>query len=201
MSPIQYKLFEDYSLGIKKAIENSVFLEHSRKEDKVDVVYATPPIAFAKFLHGIKNGQQPGANVNFYLEGIEYAQTENLLGFNRTIHNGAYIRPPQIFRLTYKAYVFCNNEIDGDILVSQMLMGMPFNRPYVFTINNQYATVYASEPTNETVVEAGEGKDKISRRSVKITIHRAYLDYDIREISRFIKEFNLEYSIEDAKGL
>lgn len=195
MNPAQYHLFEEYSLGIKRAIEKNVMLESTREEDKVDVVYATPPVAFAKYLHAIKNGQQPGPNINFYLENITYGENENLLGFNTTILNGAYIRPPQIYKLSYKAFVFCNNESDGDILISQLLMAMPFNRPYTFIVNNQWATVYTSEPANETVVEAGEGKDKISRRSVVINIHRAYLNYPIREIRRFIKEFNVQYNI------
>lgn len=200
MKNVQYKLFEEYSLGIKKALEQTVYLAHSREEDKVDVVYATPPVAFAKYLHTVKNGQQPGANVNFFLEGLEYGTNENLLGFNKLLVNGAYIRPPQIYKLTYKAYVFCNNESDGDMIISQILMGMPFNRPYVFIINNQYATVVAKDPQNETVAEAGEGKDKISRRSVNIIIQRAYLDYEIKEVSRFIKEFNIGYEVENSTG-
>ena len=194
MNPTQYNLFEEYSLGIKRAIEKNVMLENAREGDKVDVVYATPPVAFAKYLHAVKNSQQPGPNVNFYLENITYGQNENLLGFNKTLFKNTYIRPPQVYKISYKAVVYCNNETDGDIIMSQILMAMPFNRPYVFTINNQYATVYASDPANETVVEAGEGKDKISRRSVIINIHRAYLEYPIREVRSIIKEFNLTYN-------
>lgn len=201
MNPTQYSLFEEYSLGIKRGLEKTVCLEHNREEDKVDVVYATPPLAFAKYLHSLKNGTQPGPNVNFYLESIEYGQNENLLGFNKSMIGGAYVKPPQVYKLTYKAFIFCNNETDGDILLSQILMNMPFNRPYVFKVNNQWATVYANNPANETVVEAGDGKDKVSRRSVSITVHRAYLDYPIVEIRRFIKEFNLTYNIANGETI
>lgn len=193
-----FALFQEYGLGIKQALEQICELEDMGEEDKIEVFYATPPLAYAKYVNKIVNGENPGATISFYLRGIEIPHDQMMNGYGtltREFSTGETInmRAPQICKLNYKVTIICNNDLEGDILQQQILMGMPFNRNYYFMVNNQYACCYAENPENETTVEAGDGKDKLVRRSLDVVISRAYMEYPIRQIKSFIKEFNLEY--------
>lgn len=190
-----FKLFEDYSLCVKKALEVNLSDDSMNDEDKVQVIYGTPPLSFAKYLQYTINGQKPGPLITFYLSGIEISKDEALLGYNKmTIDNKYVISPPIICSLNYTVTINCINETQGDLLIAQSLMAMPFMRPYYTTLDSQYVCMVADDPENLTTIESGDATEKLARRQFKLTIQRAYLQYPVREIKKFIKEFNVYYN-------
>lgn len=170
---------ERYSLVVKQAIQNVIHDNSMSKNDKVDTIYATPPIAFAKYSERIVNGEKAGPLVTFYLTSIDLQIDQQMNGYGfLNVSSGYKIRAPQIYKLTYTATINCIKESQGDLLQTQLLLSMPFNHPYAVKTAGQWATLTASSPQNLSSVDAGNDKDKISRRQVTIEIPRAYLDYD-----------------------
>lgn len=190
-----FELFEDYSLCVKKALETTLSDNTMNDEDTLQVIYGTPPLSFAKYLQYTINGQKPGPLVTFYLSGIDVSKEQSMLGYNKmTIDNQYVISPPIICSLSYTVTINCINETQGDLLMAQALMTMPFMRPYYTMLDSQYVCMIADDPENLTTVESGDGVEKLARRQYKLTIQRAYLQYPIREIRKFIKEFNVYYN-------
>ena len=74
---------------------------------------------------------------------------------------------------------------------------MPFNRPYATQLNGQWVTMEAKDFENASTIEIETDKDKTSKRTGIIEIHRAYFDYPIQINDRFIKSINSHiFSIE-----
>ena len=99
------------------------------------------------------------------------------------------MRAPIVAKLDYTVTLFCISESQGDLFTAQIMMGMPFNRPYATMLNGQWVTITASDPENLSSVEAGAETEKISKRQLKVTIDRAYLEYDMINIEHFVKGF------------
>lgn len=185
------KEFEDYATLVKNAISNVVNDYEMGEQDKPRIIYATPPAAFADFAQDTINGQQPGPLISFYLENIEIDKSNQLGGFKTLLIDKTYkFRAPIIARLTYKVTINAIKESQADLLQSQIVMGMPFNRPYAAMINGQWATLEASGVENSSSVEIETDNDKISTRSGAIIIDRAYFNYPIQVNTRFIKSIN-----------
>lgn len=198
----EFAVFEEYSLCVKKALENICHdYNMNTEEEKLQVIYATPPVAFARFSQTTINGEKPGPLISFYLSSIEIEQEDQLGGFKVLLWQKTYrMRAPVVARLTYKVTINAIKESQGDLLQSQIVMGMPFNRPYATKMNGQWVTMEARDFENESSVEIETDSDKISRRTGSILIHRAYFDYPIGVNERFIKSVNSHiYSIEKRK--
>ena len=206
-APSEYNLFVLYGRAVKTFIKNHSFLSRygERPEDGVNVSYASPPRAFAKYLVPVINGSNLNPTITFYLSGIDYVKEENLNGFvtekktNRTIGITTYVPAPIICKLTYKVMIMVANELDADVLQYELMANAPFKRPYAFGVDGQWATGYTDNPTNETNIEPGDIQDKVSRRSLDFIIPRAYLPLDYAIYSGIIQEINLTYEqFEDA---
>lgn len=201
--PSEFKLFVEYGRAIKKFIINNTRLSRygDRPADMINVAYASPPRAFAKFLVPVLNGSNLNPTITFYLSNIEHAQSENLLGFvtekKSSGETTKYIPAPIICKITYKVIVMVANELDADIVQYQLMANAPFKRPYSFAVDGQWATAYSANPSNDTNIEPGEIQDKVSRRSIDIIIPRAYLPLDFDMSSGTIHEINLTYEIEE----
>lgn len=194
----KFKEFEQYAKIVKDALENVTHDYSMGEEEKLSIIYATPPVAFAKYKQNTVNGQKPGPLISFYLSGVEIPQEEQLGGFCQVLLEKKYgYRAPIIAKLHYKITINAIKESQADLLQSQIIMAMPFNRPYATNINGQWATLEAKDFENESNVEIESDKDKVSTRTGTIEIARAYFDYPIQVNDKFIKGVNSHiYSIE-----
>lgn len=197
----EFVVFEEYALVVKKALENICHDYNMGETDKPLIMYATPPVAFAKFSQDTINGQDPGPLISFYLSGVEIEPSEQLGGFSSLLLEKKYkIKAPVIAKLQYKVTINAIKESQADLLQSQIVMAMPFNRPYATKINGQWATLEAKGIENESSVEIETDKDKVSTRTCSIEIPRAYLEYPVQVNNRFISSINSHiYSVEKSK--
>lgn len=197
----EFLVFEEYATVVKNALENIVHDYNLGSIDQVGVVYATPPVAFADYIQETVNGQDPGPIVSFYLSGIEIEPSEQLGGFSTLLIEKTYkIRAPVVARLQYKITINALKESQADLLQSQIVMAMPFNRPYATKLNGQWVTLEAKDFENSSSVEIETDSDKVATRTGTITVHRAYFDYPIQVNTKFIKSINSHiYSSEKQK--
>ena len=207
--PSEHPLFVYYGREVKKYIKDNTFISRygDRPEDAINVSYASPPRAFVKYLVPVINGSNLNPTITFYLSNIEYVQNENLNGFatQRTIsiddNTVRYVPAPIICKLTYKIMIMVANELDADGIQFQLMAYAPFKRPYAFFVDGQWATAYATNPSNETNKEPGDIQDKVSRRSLDFVIPRAYLPLDYGISTGLIQDINLQYEkYEDASA-
>lgn len=194
----QFIVFEEYAKTVKEALENVLHDYNMGEKDKVQVIYATPPVAFASFSQHTVNGEDPGPLVSFYLKNIEIDTSDQLGGFASVLLEKRYnYKAPVIAKLQYEITINAIKESQGDLLQSQIVMAMPFNRPYATQLNGQWVTMEAKDFENASTIEIETDKDKVSKRTGVIEIHRAYFDYPIQINDRFIKTINSHlFSIE-----
>lgn len=196
----EFDLFVEYGRMIKKFLLKSVYLTRFPEDQNIQIVYAAPPIAFAKFIVPVINGANLNPTVSFNMTGMEYGQTENLNGFIKEVR---YVQgkqqktyAPLVYKLSYKATIMVANEFDADNIQYQIVSSAPFNRPYATKIDGQWATLYVAGMYNDTSIDVGEAKDKVIRRSVDLVIPRAYLPMGFPEINdKQIEEINLAYEV------
>lgn len=194
----EFVTFEEYAKVVKNSIENVTHDYNMGSIDKVQVLYATPPVAFADFSQNTVNGQDPGPLISFYLSGIEINPAEQLGGFATLMLDKTYtIRAPIIAKLQYKVTINAIKESQADLLQAQIVMAMPFNRPYATKLNGQWVTLEAKDFENASSVEIETDKDKVSTRTGTIEIARAYFDYPIQVNNKYIQSVNSHiYSME-----
>lgn len=194
----QFIVFEEYAKIVKNALENILHDYNMGDKDKVQIIYATPPVAFASFSQNTVNGEDPGPLVSFYLKGIEIDTSEQLGGFASVLLEKKYkYKAPIIAKLNYEVTINAIKESQADLLQSQIVMAMPFNRPYATTLNGQWVTMEAKDFENASTIEIETDKDKVAKRTGNIEIPRAYFDYPIQINDRFINSINSHiFSIE-----
>ena len=168
----QFIVFEEYAKTVKEALENILHDYNMSEKDKVQIIYATPPVAFASFSQHTVNGEDPGPLVSFYLKNIEIDTSEQLGGFAAVLLEKRYnYKAPIIAKLQYEVTINAIKESQGDLLQSQIVMAMPFNRPYATQLNGQWVTMEAKDFENASTIEIET--DKTSKRTGIIEIHRA----------------------------
>ncbi len=194
----EFVTFEEYAKVVKKSLEGIVHDYNMGDIDAVAVIYATPPVAFADFIQHTVNGQDPGPLVSFYLSGIEINSSEQLGGFKSLMIDNKYtMRAPIVAKLQYKITITAVKESQADLLQAQIVMAMPFNRPYATKLNGQWVTMEAKDFENESSVEIEADKDKVVTRTGTIEIARAYFDYPVQVNNKYIKSINSHiYSME-----
>jgi hypothetical protein len=200
--PVEFELFRNYGKKVKDFLTNHSYLKKYPPNENIQVYYASPPMAFAKYLIPVINGANLNPTIAFYLTGIEYAANENLLGFVKETHRITETRfmvtkPHLVYKLTFKCNIFVSNELDADKIQYQLLTSAPQNRPFAFSIlDNQWGTLMATNPSNDTDIAPGEAKDRFIQRSVDLVIPRAYLPLEYELYDGIIKEINSIYETE-----
>lgn len=199
----EFVTFEEYANAVMIALENISHDNNMNEKDKVQIIYATPPAAFAKFKSGSVNGQKPGPLISFYLSNIDIEPSEQLGGFASVWVEKMYrYKAPIVAKLSYTVTINAIKESQADLLQAQIMMAMPFNRPYATMVNGQWATMEAKDCQNLTTVEIETDGDKVSKRQLNIEIARAYFDYPIQVNTRFIKSINSHiFSVEKKGGI
>lgn len=174
----EFELFRLYSKEVKNFLKSSLFLSRYPVDENVTVEYATPPRAFVKFLVPVINGGNLNPTVTFYLDSMEYLEGENLLGFvKQSKLNGTkyeMVSAPLIYKLNYKAVIMVATPSDGDVLQFQLLAAARKNKKHWSKLDGQWVEIVAHSPVDESPAEPAEN-DKVYRRSVMITVPRAYL--------------------------
>ena len=198
----EYTTFEEYGTVVKNSLEGILHDYNMSNEDKVQVIYATPPVAFAKFSQEMVNGQKPGPLVSFYLSDIDIDREQQMGGWKTLLTSSGYrMRAPVIAKLSYRVTINAIKESQADLLMSQLILSMPFHRPYATMLNGQWVTMTVEDFENNTETEVSSDSDKISKRSTTIVIDRAYFDHPIQVNNSYIKKINTHiYSVDSSLG-
>ena len=175
------------------------------RNDEVRVLYATAPIAYAKEQEHFANGSNVGPLITFYQSGIDV---------NHDVQMGAWKYMPvqrKEGNYLFKAPIICNikytvtinalTELQADMLQAQIMQSSPFHRPYYTKFNGQFVLIESSDPNNVSSVEAGENHDKVSKREITLTIDRAYLYYDIKELNAGMIRYKADTKYEPKEGV
>lgn len=189
----EFNTLEEYAKCVLEYLKNVTHDYQISKDDRVKVVYATSPVAYAKAQENFLNGSNSGPLITFYQSGVEIKKEEQMGGWKVapiTRDEGNYLmRAPIICSIKYTVTINALTEAEADLLQYQIMSTSPFHRPYYTILNGQYVLIESTEFTNLGSVDTGENKDKISQRQITLTIDRAYLHYDIKELNAGIIKF------------
>lgn len=198
LNAIEHFLFRDYSVSLKKWLEETVYLKRYPKDENVTIVYGTPDRAWAEFIYPVLNSGTLSPNINFHLSNMEYIESDNFNGFVKTFNTVGNkllgIKPPLIYRLTYSATFFTRTQSELDVMFYQILTKAHKNRKAAFIVNDQWAELTASDQTYETNMEPPGTEDIVRRGSLSLTIERAYLPLPSEEYGR-IEQIDMSYII------
>ena len=200
----EFNTFEEYARCVYEYLK---IVSHDYQQafnDSVRVVYATAPVAYAKEQEHFANGSNVGPLITFYQSGIEVDHSVQMgawkfLPVQRKEGNYLY-RAPIICKIEYTTTINALTELQADMLQAQIMQTSPFHRPYYTKLNGQFVLIESSDPTNISSVEAGDNTDKISKREIKLTIDRAYLNYDIKELNAGFVKFKADTKDEEKEN-
>ena len=182
-----FNTLEEYALCVQNCLKICTHDDLMEKENRDLVLYATPPMAYAKMEEYFANGENVGPLITFYQSGITVDKGQQMGAWKYiplVRYEGNYLyRAPIICSIKYTVSIYAMTEAQADLLCMQIMQATPFHRPYYTKLNGQFVLIESSEPTNIGSVEASESKDKISRREMTLTIDRAYINYDIKELN------------------
>lgn len=183
----EFNTFEEYAKCVLECLKISTHDYQMATDSEVKVIYATAPIAYAKEEEHFANGSNVGPLITFYQSGIEIDHGVQMGAWKylpvRRNEGNYILRAPIICKIKYTVTINALTELQADLLCAQIMQTTPFHRPYYTKLNGQFVLIESSEPTNVSSVEVGENTDKISKRELTLTIDRAYLNYDIKELN------------------
>ena len=197
--PLEFFLFRNYTIGLKNWLRENLYLSSYPVDENITVAFTTPDKAWAKYIYPVVNGATVSPNINFNLTSIEYAETENFLGFvteAKPIAGSTKVkslRAPLVYKLTYSAILYTRVMSEMDILLYQLISKAHKNAKGVITVDGQWAEINAINPRNETNLEPGDAQDKVVRWGIDFNIPRAYLPLDYVE-SETVQDYEITYS-------
>lgn len=203
VNTLEHYLFRNYSIGVKKWLENNVYLHKYPVDDNVKVIYGTPAAAWAEYIYPTLNAHSTTPIINFHLSNMEYLDGENHLGFARKYEKvgNKYIitPPPLIYRLTYPVTFFARTQAELDIIFYQILSKAHRNRKAAIIVDNQWAEILATDPEYETNLEPPSSEDVIRRGSLKIEVARAYIPQEVKTYEGIIEAVDISYIINNGE--
>ena len=198
VSTLEHYLFRNYSIGIKKWLQNNVYLHRYPKDNNVKIVYGTPERAWSEFIYPVLNAGTLSPNINFFLSEMGYLEGENLLGFVKKYRTyegkNIEITPPLIYKLTYSVTFFARTQAELDILFYQILTKTHKNRKAAILVDGQWTELWSTTPTYETQMEPPSSEDIIRRGSMQLVVERAYLPLEAKEFTQ-IEQIDISYVI------
>lgn len=203
VKPLEYFMFRNYSIAVKKWLQQNTYLSTYPEDDNITVAYMTPERAFAKYIYPTINGATTSPNINFYLSSNEYAEGENSLGFVREYRlfdenrKAKVVKPPLVYRLTYSCTIYTRNMPEMDVILYQILTKAHKNAKATFEVDGQWAEIMAGDPTNETELEPGERQNIVNRWSLDLTIPRAYVPLDYIETGTMYNGFDFDTTVDE----
>ena len=190
VKPLEFFLFREYTRAVRDWLLENTHLSTYPKDENVTVAFMTPERAFAEYMYPVVNGESVSPNINFYLSSMEYLENENHLGFVKEYKDfeddnmKKELKAPLVYSLTYSCTIYTRNMPEMDVLLYQILSKTSMNRKAVIFVDGQWGEIRASDPTNDTSLEPGERQDILHRWSLDLTIPRAYLPMEYREVSK-----------------
>lgn len=200
VKPAEHFLFRNYSKALKNWLQENIYLSSYPEDRNVTIVYTTPDRAWAKYVHPTINGGTMSPNVNFHLTGIQYSESENLLGFvNEYIKydnkpKAREMSPPLIYNLSYSITIYTRLQSEMDVIIYQMVSKAHKNKKAAFKVDGQWAELHFSDIQDETNLEPGEAQDVTTRFGINATIPRAYLPVAFDEVPT-IEDFEFTYDV------
>jgi hypothetical protein len=200
VTPLEHFLWRQYSISVKNWLISKCHLNSYPEDNNVTVVYTTPERAWSKYVYPVINGATVSPNINFRLTNMEYLTNENILGFVKDYkqigesNKIKELRPPLIYRLTYHATIYTRVQSEMDILLYQILSNAHQNKKAVFIVDDQWAEMKCTDPSDETDLEPGETKDIVNRSGFDLIVMRAYLPLDYTEgfkVSNMVFEYDI----------
>lgn len=188
VKPLEFFLFRNYTIALRNWLRENVYLSTYPDDDNVTVAFMTPERAFAKYIYPTINGATTSPNINFYLESQEYTEGQNNLGFVKEYNvdldkrTAKELRPPLVYTLTYSCTIYTRNLPEMDVILYQILSNTHKNAKAVIKVDGQWGEIHSGDPTNETNLEPAEVQDIIHRFSLNLTIPRAYLPLDRKQV-------------------
>jgi hypothetical protein len=185
-------IFKNYTEVVEQGLKDILSDYNIGKDDGPYVAYGKTPAAFAKFLENIRNGKKVGPLITYTLSSVNINHNQQMLGFGSLrVESGGYIiqRPPLIATLDYTIEINALTEEEANIFSIELLMKAPFARPYATMRDGQWVTFTIEEPNGKSEVE---NEDMVFKKTLKLNIQRAYLDYTMKEIKdRIIGDIRL----------
>lgn len=203
VKPLEYFMFRNYSIAIKKWLKENVYLSTYPEDNNVTVAYMTPERAFAKYMYPVVNGATTSPNVNFYLSSQEYSEGENHLGFVREYkkfddnRKARILRPPLIYTLTYSCTIYTRNMPEMDVILYQIGSKTSMNAKAAVEVDGQWAEIRSGNPTNETELEPGERQNIVNRWSLDLTIPRAYVPLEYIETGTMYNGIDFSTTVDE----
>ena len=195
---------EEYAKCIQKCLENVLHDNQLAEDEQPKVIYANAPIAYAKEQEHFKNGSNVGPLITFYQSGIEIEKNQQMGGWKSVPvvrDEGNYLyRAPMICKINYTVTINALTELQADMLQVQIMQATPFHRPYYDKFNGQFVLIESTNFRNLSSVDVGENKDKLARREVTLTIDRAYINYNIKELNAGTISPNMDNSSSSAEN-
>ena len=183
----EFNTLEEYAKCVYDYLKIVSHDYQTASNDSVRVVYATAPVAYAKEQEHFANGSNVGPLITFYQSGIEVDHSVQMGAWKflpvQRKEGNYLLRAPIICQIKYTVTINALTELQADLLQAQIMQTSPFHRPYYTKLNGQFVLIESSDYTNVSSVEVGDNADKISKREVTLTIDRAYLNYDIKELN------------------
>lgn len=199
----EFNTLLEYSTCVRDAIKAVTHDDNMAENDRVDTIYATSQSAYSKIVERIVNGNKNGPLITFYISSIEVDKSVQLGGWklmNLVREEKNYqMRAPVVSKLKYTITINCIKESQADLLQSQIMLAMPFNRPYCTKLNGQWVTMWTEDCRNISTVDVGNDKDKISRREITLLVDRAYLEHPYYEMDRINKDIEVYFVSEEEK--
>ena len=174
--------FKNYTEVVDQSLKEILSDYNIGKDDGPLVTYGKTPAAFAKFLENIKNGKQVGPLITYSLSGINIDHRQQMLGYGSLrVESGGYKiqRAPLVATLDYTIEINALTEEQANIFSLEMLMKAPFSGPYATMRDGQWITFTIEEPNGKSEVE---NEDMVFKKTLKLNIQRAYLDYTLKEL-------------------
>jgi hypothetical protein len=200
-----YNVLEEYAKCVYEYLKIVAHDYQLASNDNIRVLYATAPIAYAKEQEHFANGSNVGPLITFYQSGIEVDHSVQMgawkyLPVERDEGNYLF-KAPIICRIKYTVTINALTELQADMIQTQIMQTSPFHRPYYTKFNGQFVLIESSDPVNAGSVEVGNNSDKISKREIILTIDRAYLYYDIKELNAGFIKYKLDTNYEEKEGI
>ena len=197
VKPREFFFFRKYIVAVRDWLRKNVYLSVYPEDENVTVAFQTPNNAFAKWVHPVINGEQLSPNISFHLSEPEYADNENNLGFVKEYldHKDGKLleaKPPLIYKLSFPCSIYSRNQPEMDVILYQITSKARFNKPAVFSVDGQWAQLYATNLRHETNLEPTDAQTKLYRWGLDLVIPRAYLPLDAETVGR-IDSFEWDY--------
>lgn len=197
--------WKKYSSTLKSFLENASRLPDVSSENNTVVIYATPKVAYAKYIIPMINGKTTVPVISFTLveetmnpnPGPVYPVFEFKGDGEREVIK---FRHPIIKSLKYKCDLYTLTIRDADTILTQLEHLSNEYRPYYTKIDGQGTEYYIKNVSIETVLNPESGSVKVIHNSFNVEVPQAKLFLVEKEDDAgIVKEIRTKISYGESK--